>query len=92
MRPQARQGHRRAVEGQALPHRSGDQGFRCKVQTPPGQQFEIRTEAYRRIEAALDEAGIAFADNTPRVALYQGAPGERVAAAIPAPDQVLAAK
>ena len=38
--------------------------FRCKVQTPPGKQFEIRAEAYRRIEAALDENRIAFADNT----------------------------
>ena len=44
--------------------------FRCKVQTPPGKQFEIRAEAYRRIEAALKENGIAFADNTARVALY----------------------
>jgi moderate conductance mechanosensitive channel len=41
--------------------------FRCKVQTPPGMQFEIRTEAYRRIEAALAEADIPFADLTPRV-------------------------
>jgi small-conductance mechanosensitive channel len=41
--------------------------FRCKVQTPPGLQFEIRSEAYRRIEAALTEAGIAFADVGPRV-------------------------
>jgi small-conductance mechanosensitive channel len=54
--------------------------FRCKVQTPPGKQFEIRAEAYRRIEAALKENGIAFADNTPRVALYHSASGEPVAA------------
>jgi moderate conductance mechanosensitive channel len=54
--------------------------FRCKVQTPPGKQFEIRAEAYRRLEAALNENGIAFADNTPRVALYQAASGEPVAA------------
>jgi small-conductance mechanosensitive channel len=58
--------------------------FRCKVQTPPGKQFEIRAEAYRRIEAALKENGIAFADNTPRVALYQAAPGEPVAPERPA--------
>jgi moderate conductance mechanosensitive channel len=45
--------------------------FRCKVQTPPGKQFEVRSEAYRRIEAALKENGIAFADNSPRVTLYQ---------------------
>src|SRR5215471_17019063 len=53
--------------------------FRCKVQTPPGKQFEIRAEAYRRIEGALKENGIAFADNTPRVALYHPASGELVA-------------
>ena len=52
--------------------------FRCKVQTPPGKQFEIRAEAYRRIEAALNESGITFADNAPRVALYQAAANERV--------------
>ena len=46
--------------------------FRCKVQTPPGLQFEIRSEAYRRIEAALAEAGIAFADITPRVIVNGG--------------------
>jgi small-conductance mechanosensitive channel len=37
--------------------------FRCKIQTPPGKQFEIRTEAYRRIEQAFLEADIAFATN-----------------------------
>jgi len=55
--------------------------FRCKVQTPPGKQFEIRAEAYRRIEAALQENGIAFADNTPRVALYPSVAGGPVAGA-----------
>jgi small-conductance mechanosensitive channel len=66
--------------------------FRCKVQTPPGKQFEIRNEAYRRIEAALKENGIAFADNTPRVTLYQAPAGEPVAAAPPALEQHMAAK
>jgi moderate conductance mechanosensitive channel len=42
--------------------------FRCKVQTPPNRQFEVRTDAYRRIEAALAEAGIPFAElSTPVV-------------------------
>ncbi|HEX3500061.1 MAG TPA: mechanosensitive ion channel domain-containing protein, partial [Stellaceae bacterium] len=41
--------------------------FRCKVQTPPNKQFEVRTEAYRRIEAALVEAGVPFADTTPQI-------------------------
>jgi small-conductance mechanosensitive channel len=66
--------------------------FRCKVQTPPGKQFEIRNEAYRRIEATLKENGIAFADNAPRVTLYQPPAGEPVVAAPPALEQHLAAK
>jgi small-conductance mechanosensitive channel len=66
--------------------------FRCKVQTPPGKQFEIRNEAYRRIEAALKENGIAFADNAPRVTLYQTPAGEPVAAAPAALEQHMAAK
>ena len=66
--------------------------FRCKVQTPPGKQFEIRAEAYRRIEAALEENGIAFADNTPRVALYHPAAAEVVATEAPGAKQHLAAK
>ena len=36
--------------------------FRCKFQTAPGRQFEVRGEAYKRIEAALAGAGIRFAD------------------------------
>jgi small-conductance mechanosensitive channel len=35
--------------------------FRSKVQTPPGKQFEIRAEAYRRLDVALSENGITFA-------------------------------
>jgi hypothetical protein len=50
--------------------------FRCKVQTPPGLQFEVRSEAYRRIEAALSEAGIAFADIGPRVIVNGGIAAE----------------
>src|SRR5215472_9624721 len=50
--------------------------FRCKVQTPPGEQFEVRAEAYRRIEAGLKENGIGFAGNAPGVTLYQVAPSQ----------------
>jgi small-conductance mechanosensitive channel len=49
--------------------------FRCKVQTPPNKQFEVRTEAYRRIEAALVEAGIPYADTTPQVTVNNTIPG-----------------
>ncbi len=53
----------------------GTKIFRCKVQTPPGKQFEIRSEAYRRIEKALAEASIAFADPTPQVTVHNSLPG-----------------
>lgn len=46
--------------------------FRCKVQTPPGKQFEVRAAAFRRIEAALRENGIRFADSKSQIIL-QGA-------------------
>ena len=36
--------------------------FRCKFQTAPGNQFDVRAQAYRRIEAAMKEAGMVFAD------------------------------
>ncbi|WP_460448343.1 mechanosensitive ion channel family protein [Alsobacter sp. SYSU BS001988] len=48
--------------------------FRCKVQTPPGRQFEVRSEAYRRIESALREAGVRFADAGPVLVQAQAAP------------------
>ena len=41
---------------------------------------------------ALKENGITFADNTPRVALYQAVPGEPAAAKRPALEQPMAAK
>ncbi|MBV9244171.1 MAG: mechanosensitive ion channel family protein [Methylobacteriaceae bacterium] len=47
--------------------------FRCKIQTPPGKQFEIRTAAYKRIEAALKQAGIPFADNAARLIVPEAA-------------------
>jgi hypothetical protein len=50
--------------------------FRCKFQTAPGHQFDVRAQAYRRIEAVLKEAGIRFADGTQTV-LLSSAPVER---------------
>ena len=43
--------------------------FRCKFQTAPGKQFDVRAQAYRRIETALREAGIHFADGAQTVVL-----------------------
>jgi moderate conductance mechanosensitive channel len=36
--------------------------FRCKFRTAPGRQFDIRAQAYKRIEAALKKMDIGFAD------------------------------
>ena len=46
--------------------------FRCNFQTAPGKQFDVRSAAYKRIEAKLGEAGIAFA-NSGQVVYVQGA-------------------
>jgi moderate conductance mechanosensitive channel len=66
--------------------------FRCKVQTPPGRQFEVRSEAYRRLEAALKENGIEFADNSPRVTLYHAPAGPPDASEAAAPETRAAAE
>ena len=36
--------------------------FRCKFRTAPGRQFDVRAQAYKRIEAALGKLGLRFAD------------------------------
>jgi len=36
--------------------------FRCSFETAPGQQFAVRAQAYKRIEARLKEVGIRFAE------------------------------
>ena len=36
--------------------------FRCKFRTAPGKQFDVRAQAYKRIEAALGKLGVGFAD------------------------------
>ena len=35
--------------------------FRCKFRTAPGRQFDLRAQAYKRIEAALAKLGVGFA-------------------------------
>ena len=35
--------------------------FRCKFRTAPGDQFDVRAQAFRRIEAALGKMGVGFA-------------------------------
>jgi len=36
--------------------------FRCKFETTPGKQFDVRAQAIKWLEAALKAAGIGFAD------------------------------
>jgi small-conductance mechanosensitive channel len=36
--------------------------FRCKFRTAPGRQFDVRAQAYKRIEAALNKMEVRFAD------------------------------
>jgi len=36
--------------------------FRCKFETAPGKQFDVRALAYKQLESALRAAGIPFAD------------------------------
>jgi len=36
--------------------------FRCKFRTAPGRQFDVRGEAYKRIEEALNKMGVRFAE------------------------------
>jgi small-conductance mechanosensitive channel len=41
--------------------------FRCKFRTAPGNQFDVRAQAYKRIEAALAKIGVGFADRNQTV-------------------------
>jgi small-conductance mechanosensitive channel len=36
--------------------------FRCKFRTAPGKQFDVRAQAYKRIEEALKKMDVRFAD------------------------------
>ena len=47
--------------------------FRCKFRTAPGKQFDVRAQAYKRIEAALGKVGVGFADGRQTV-LMNAAP------------------
>jgi small-conductance mechanosensitive channel len=47
--------------------------FRCKFRSPPGKQFDIRANALKRIEAALKQMGLQFADGRQTVLLQKPA-------------------
>ena len=46
--------------------------FRCKFETTPGKQFDVRAQAIKRLEAALRAAGIGFADGRQTVYVQAG--------------------
>ena len=48
--------------------------FRCKFMTAPGCQFDVRTAALKKLEAALVEAGVSFAGAGPQTILVRRAP------------------
>jgi moderate conductance mechanosensitive channel len=48
--------------------------FRCKFMTAPGCQFDVRTAALKKIEAALVDAGISFAGAGLQTILVRRAP------------------
>ncbi len=41
--------------------------FRCKFETAPGNQFDVRAQAFKRIEAELKAMGVKFADGVQMV-------------------------
>jgi moderate conductance mechanosensitive channel len=43
--------------------------FRCKFRTAPGRQFDVRAQAYKRIETALGKLGVGFADGKQTVVI-----------------------
>lgn len=45
--------------------------FRCNFQTTPGNQYDVRAQAYKRIEAAMREMGITFADGAQTFVMTQ---------------------
>jgi small-conductance mechanosensitive channel len=48
--------------------------FRCKFRTAPGNQFDVRAQAFKRIEAELRSLGIPFAGGSQTVVIER-APG-----------------
>jgi len=55
--------------------------FRCKFRCPPGKQFDVRASALKRIEAALKQMGLQFADGLQTVVLQPPAAGPQTAPA-----------
>ena len=45
--------------------------FRCKFETAPGKQFDVRAQALKRLEEALRSAGIVFADGRQTVLIQK---------------------
>ena len=66
---------RRAAQGQALPHRSRREDLPLQVPQPARQAVRRPRQALKRIEAALKEMGVRFADGKQTVLVKEiGAP------------------
>jgi small-conductance mechanosensitive channel len=55
------------LKGKLYQINPGVKVFRCKFRSPPGKQFDIRASALKRIEAALKEMEVRFADGVSTV-------------------------
>lgn len=55
------------LKGKLYQINPGVKVFRCKFRSPPGKQFDIRASALKRIEAALKEMDVGFADGVSTV-------------------------
>ena len=55
--------------------------FRCKFETAPGKQFDVRAQALKRLEEALRQAGIGFADGRQTVFIQRSDDPLQIAAA-----------
>ena len=58
--------------------------FRCKFQTAPGNQFDVRAQAFKRIEAELKAMGIAFAGGGQTIIIERQAGSAPAGGAAPA--------
>ncbi len=62
----------------------GVKTFRCKFETAPGKQFDVRAQAFKRLEAALKSVGIGFADGRQTIFITQSRDSVAIAGATPA--------
>ncbi len=60
--------------------------FRCSFQTAPGRQYDVRAQAYKRIEAAMKDMGLTFAYGSQTLLMTGGNPEPDTLGAAKAPN------